>query len=146
MPPKSADPPSGPSSQDPVPRGLRITRDLLERYGLTKGCPKCEAIRRDDDSNTVHHNRACRQRVELEMAKDADQSKKLKEIEERQNKYVARRIEEQDVGNTGLSPSSGAIEGGARVRCSGDRGFGSPPRGGLHLGRRGGGFNPAAHN
>ena len=56
-PPKSTDPPSGPSASDPVPRGLRITRDLLEKYSLTKGCPKCEAIRREDDSNTVHHNR-----------------------------------------------------------------------------------------
>ena len=29
------------------------------------------------------------------MAQDADHSKKLKEIEERQNKYLARRVEEQ---------------------------------------------------
>ena len=36
IPPKTKDPPSGPSPTDPVPRGLRITRDILERYSLTK--------------------------------------------------------------------------------------------------------------
>ena len=52
-------------------------------------------IRREDDSNTVHHNRVCRKRVELDMEKNADRSKKLKDIEERQDKYMARRMKEQ---------------------------------------------------
>ena len=70
--PKSKDIPSVPSPSDPVPRGLRITRDILETYDLTKGCPKCEAIRRDDDSNTVHHNRECRKRIEAAMTQDVE--------------------------------------------------------------------------
>ena len=77
-PPRSTDPPSGPSASDPVPRGLRITRALLEKYSLTKGCPKCEAIRREDDSNTVHHNRECRKRIESAMAEDNEHSSKLR--------------------------------------------------------------------
>ena len=101
----SKDPPTGPSPSDPVPRGLRITRDLLERYSLAKGCPKCEAIRRNHDSNSVHHHRDCRKRVEQALAQDADDSQQLKEIEQRQNKYLARRVEEQDLNKTDGPPA-----------------------------------------
>ena len=79
--PKCKDPPSGPSSTDPVPRGFRTTRDLLERHGLTKGCPKCESIRRDENSNSVHHNQACRKRIEAAMTQDESENKKLRDIE-----------------------------------------------------------------
>ncbi len=109
-PPRSTDPPSGPSASDPVPRGVRITKDLLERYSLTKGCSKCEAIRREDDSNTVSHNRECRERIEHAMAQNAEHREKLKEVEERQNKYLARRVEEQDVGKKDDHTAQAAAE------------------------------------
>ena len=35
-----------------VPRSTRITTELLERFSFTKGCPKCEALRRGDETNT----------------------------------------------------------------------------------------------
>ena len=91
--PKVKDPPSVQSLSDPVPRGLRITRELLERYSFTKGCSKWEAIRREDDINAVHHNRECRKRIETEMTNATEHSKKRREIEERQNKYLARRVD-----------------------------------------------------
>ena len=131
VPSKPADPPSGHSPHDPVPRGLRITRDLLEKHGLTKGCPKCEETRREYDSNTVDHNRACRKRVELEMENNAEQSQKLKDIEERQHKYLARRIEEQVSGHVG-PPSSSVV--GAPVGGSGPA---APPTEVLEASREG---------
>ena len=44
------------------------------------------------------------------MAQDVDHNKKLKDIEERQNKYFARRVEEQDVDNMGRSTAQSAAE------------------------------------
>ena len=47
------------------------------------------------------------------MSKDVDHSKKLREIDERQNRYLARRVEEHDVGVSGSSAQNeGATEGG----------------------------------
>ena len=83
-------------SVEPVPRSFRITQDIIEKFGLTKGCPKCEALRRNDEHRTVHHSRECRTRLEVEMTKDTALSKKLSEIEERQKHYLARRVESSD--------------------------------------------------
>ena len=51
-------------SAEPVPRSFRITQDLIEQFGFTKGCPKCEALRRNDEHRTIHHSRECRKRLE----------------------------------------------------------------------------------
>ena len=32
--------------QQPIPRGVRITEELIDRFSHTKGCPRCEAMRR----------------------------------------------------------------------------------------------------
>ena len=48
------------STEEPVPRSFRITRELLEIFSYAKGCPKCEALRRGEEHNMVHHNRECR--------------------------------------------------------------------------------------
>jgi len=37
---------------EPVPRSLRITEELLQRYDYTKGCPKCGAMKRGDPHKT----------------------------------------------------------------------------------------------
>ena len=75
-----------PSSKvEPVPRSFRINQDKLSRFGLTKGCPKCEALRRGESHQTVHHSGECRKRLETEMSRDDLMSKKLSEIEERKN-------------------------------------------------------------
>ena len=71
---------------EPVPRSFRITQDKLERFGFTKGCPKCEALRRRDSHNTVHHSGECRKRIETEMSGDDLLSKKLSDIEERKKR------------------------------------------------------------
>ena len=68
---------------EPVPRSVRITHQRLERFGFTKGCPKCEALRRGDEHKTVGHNTDCRKRMESEMAKDSVLSQKLSDIVEK---------------------------------------------------------------
>ena len=53
-------------------------------------------MRRGDEHGTVHHNTACRKRLETEMNKDETYSKKLSEVEERKKGYLARRVEASD--------------------------------------------------
>ena len=91
-----AETPQPSQSAEPVPRSFRITQDLIEKFGFTKGCPKCEALRRNDEHRTVHHSRECRKRLEEEMTKGTTLSKKLSEVEERKKHYLARRIEPSD--------------------------------------------------
>ena len=67
-----------------MPRSSRITQERLEKFGFTKGCPKCEALRRGDEHKTVHHNGDCWKRIETEMSGDDLLSKKLSDIEERE--------------------------------------------------------------
>ena len=48
------------------------------------------------------------------MPKYVGHSKKLREIDERQNRYLARRVEEHDVGVSGSSAQNeGATDGGS---------------------------------
>ena len=83
-------------TEEPVPRSFRITQELLGKFDYTKGCPKCEALRRGDAHKTVHHSRECRKRIESAMNADDGLSKKLVEVEERKNKYLARQVETAD--------------------------------------------------
>ena len=85
-----------PSSEEPVPRSFRITQELLSKFGYSKGCPKCEALRRGDEHRTVHHNRECMKRVDHEMNKDDALSRTLSEVEERKKGYLARQVETSD--------------------------------------------------
>ena len=81
---KADDVTPGASASDPVPRSFRITQTLLDKFDYTKGCPKCEAMRRGHEHKTVHHKRDCRKRIETEMNRDDLLSKKLSDIEEKE--------------------------------------------------------------
>ena len=65
---------------EPVPRSFRIAQERLEKFGFTKGGPKCEALRRGDEHNSVHHKSDCRKRIETEMSRHDLLSKKLSDI------------------------------------------------------------------
>ena len=95
----------GPSESDPVPRGFRVTKDLLEKIDDTKGCPKCESLRRGDRHQTVHHSKGCRKRIEERMKEYPQPRKKLDEVEEKQNRWIGRRIEAHDAHETPKSSS-----------------------------------------
>ena len=60
--PNLAKPPKG------VPRGVKIGQAELKQFGYTKGCPKCEKMRRGDKTTpTLGHSEACRARIVEEM-------------------------------------------------------------------------------
>ena len=68
----------------------------MKHLGTRMGCPKCEAMRRGDDHDTVHHNTACRGRIETERSKDEVYSKRLADIEDRKKGFLAKQVEASD--------------------------------------------------
>ena len=93
---KAADGTPGASEGDPVPRGFRVTQEVLDKVGFTKGCGRCEAIRRNDKEHKGHHTKECRKRVEEQMKEDPELKKKLSEVEAKQNRWLGRRVEAYD--------------------------------------------------
>ena len=81
---------------EPVPRSIRITEELLQQLDYTKGCPKCGAMKRDEKSDTVHHSKLCRSRIEDEMKKDDVLSRRFAGVEERKTQFLARKVQESD--------------------------------------------------
>ncbi len=75
---------------EPVPRSVRITQERLENIGYTKGCPKCAALSRGDEHQSLSHNAECRKRMESEMGKGSVLSEKQSEIEDRKQGFIAR--------------------------------------------------------
>ena len=96
LPPGKAEKAPGSSDYDPVPRGFRVTKDLLDKFEFSKGCPKCESLRRGENRTTVHHSKGCRKRIEELMKKDPALNKKVSEVEDRQNRWLGRRVEAHD--------------------------------------------------
>ena len=80
-----------------------MTKELLDKFNYTKGCPKFEALKRGDDRGTVHHSKECRKRIEQCMSEDPELRRKLSEVEERQNRRLERRIGEHDAQISTLS-------------------------------------------
>ena len=66
------------------------------RNSGTQGCPKCEALRRDDREHKGHHSNERRKRVEEWMKEDPELKKKLQTIDDKQDRWIGRRIEAQD--------------------------------------------------
>ena len=79
---------------------VRATKDLLDKFDYPTGCPICEAVRRGDGWQTVHHSKECRQRIEDIMMDDSELRGKLSEVEERQSRWIGHRIEAQDAKGT----------------------------------------------
>ena len=90
----------GPAESDPVPNSFRVTRELLEWFDYSKGCPKCEALRRGDVKQTAHHSKECRQTIEERIKEYPELKNKLSEVEEMQHRWIRRRIEALDAGET----------------------------------------------
>ena len=82
----------------PIPRGVRITEELLERFSHTKGCPRCEAMKRGDETRTVHHSKTCRATIEKAMADDVRLPRQVSEADERKTRYLARKVHDFDQG------------------------------------------------
>ena len=89
-----------------IPRGVIIHRSYLEKFGYTNTCAKCRAILRKDRSQpTLAHSQKCRARIMKEMEADEQLRKRLTTAQERQDRFLAGRVE-QESGRAGpVNPS-----------------------------------------
>ena len=88
-PPVSTEETQPPQRTEPVPRSVRITQERLEKFGFTEGCPKCEALSRGDEHQTLSRNTEGRRRMESEMAKDSVLSQKYLRLLKNHSFYVS---------------------------------------------------------
>ena len=84
--------PEGPKVRESVPRDPNVTPERLAKYGYTKGCAKCERMRRGDRRMSHHsHSHACKERVKAAMLEDDLDRAKVEAAEERKNEYCEQR-------------------------------------------------------
>ena len=70
-----------------VPRELRITERLLDKVGLTTGCPGCMHKQAYADGKRPH-NDECRKRIYDEMMKDDDELDRMIQVDARMGRAV----------------------------------------------------------
>ena len=80
-----------------VPRDFYVTKQHLRKYGYTASCTKCRSLR-ENFATTKGHSGQCRERLREAMRNDEGGKGDLERAEERQNKYLARELENQDRG------------------------------------------------
>ncbi len=73
------------------PRRMYVKRADLKTHGYTPGWSGCKALA--TGSVQVAHNDACRKRVASAIATTGDSASRIKAVRQRENEYIARRIE-----------------------------------------------------
>ena len=92
-------PPAEPSEQDcvgPIPRSIRITKEMLDKHGYCQRCPKCRAMLRGAPQGTLGHSAECRKTMMEKLKEDPDYREKLEETENRKIRYLAEELERED--------------------------------------------------
>ncbi len=83
------------SIPEPIPRRMYIKPRDLEKYGYTKGCPRCEPLR-EGRSTTAEHSDDCRKRITdaMEADKSEDVQTRVKKTVTGRNEYIEKRVAE----------------------------------------------------
>ena len=95
-------------TEDIIPqvREVKITSDIIARFGYSTGCRKCEAIRAGDGSaqaKQLSHSRECRLRVEKFMENDALLKPRLDQARRRRDENIVKRV---GAGDSEAGPSN----------------------------------------
>ena len=63
--------PCVPVEERPVPRNMKISQDILKKFGYTPGCAKCRKLSRNEFSHPgLAHSQDCRTRIEAASRTD----------------------------------------------------------------------------
>ncbi len=104
--PESVLQPGAGDEPKPVPRGVRITKEMLEKFGYSSRCPKCRAMERNAPHPTAGHSKECRQRVEKLLKADPEYQTKFEAAEARKAQFLAEEVERADSGNRAADETS----------------------------------------
>ena len=101
------DPAAEPEEERPVPRNMKITQDILKRFGHTPGCAKCRKLSRNEYSHpSLAHSQDSRIRVEVASYADPTYRDRVERAEQRKMDFYAKEVEQMDhARRASLEPS-----------------------------------------
>ena len=77
-----------------APRRMRITVEVVNKFGGTVGCQACRIVEREGVSRAgAPHSERCRKRIEELMSKDPAFAEKLKEVEDERDRFMGNWVE-----------------------------------------------------
>ena len=81
----------------PVPRNMKITRDIIKKFGHTPGCAKCRKLSRNEYSHRgLVHSQDCRTRIEAASRTDPVYRDRAERPEQRKMGFYAKEVERSD--------------------------------------------------
>ena len=85
--------PRGLEAEIPQPRGFKISREMIERFGPTDTCRKCQALIAGDTSlSSLGHSLTCRARMTELLGADPVLARRLDNVRRREDEYIERRV------------------------------------------------------
>lgn len=112
-----------PDSSTSLPiRRVRLNPSDFKTHGFTPNCPGCKSILIGDTPR--NHTDQCRERMESALNQTSDGSRRIKHVEERTTRIMARSIEEQEKRKRAKTLSSPSVAPGSYVE-GGSSGSGS---------------------
>ena len=108
------------SELGPAPRQIRLTREVVDRFGPTPTCIKCRAMMRGDPTYSQYpHSQICRRRLEESMDADEAFSQQLRANDRKRAKfmhdYMERSTGKRSAAEAHLEPR---VRGGKRSRLA----------------------------
>lgn len=93
------------------PYRVHLTKAILEKVGYSARCKKCAAMKKNGKVKTQNlmHSDECRARVEAEMEKGPAMRRAVQGATDRQNEWLARRIEQADKNEDYWKEADGEI-------------------------------------
>ena len=98
------DPPAEPEQESPVPRNMKISKDILKKFGYTPGCATCSNCLASHPS--LAHSQDCRIRIEAASKEDTTYRDRVERAEQRKMDFNAKEVEQVDhARRASLEPS-----------------------------------------
>ena len=86
-----------PVEERPVPRNMKISKDILNKFGYTPGFAKCEKLSRNGYSHPgLGHSQDCRTRIEARSRTDPVYRDRAERAEQRKIDFYANKVERID--------------------------------------------------
>ena len=103
------DPPAELEEERPVPLNMKITQDILQKFGFTPGCAKCRRLSKNEYSHpSLAHSQDCRIRIEAASKVDPTYRGRVERAEQRKMDFYAKEVEQMDhARRASLEPGGG---------------------------------------
>ena len=120
------DPSVEPDEERFVPRNMKITQDILKKFGYTPSCAKCRKLLRNEYAHpSLAHSQDCRIRIEAARKADPTYRDRVERAGQRRNAFCAKEMEQMDHSRRaslepsvvpGPSAAENEVEDRSRVR------------------------------